>query len=99
MAKRQKPHIDLANTGAAVNVASGLAAGPYQFQVVNTEGSREIYYAFRATAPASIDDYFYAEPGEIVRFRVPDDAGVWCRTYPFTKASDRYTATLALSSL
>ena len=36
MAKRTKPHIDLPDTGAAVNIADGLAAGQYQFQAIET---------------------------------------------------------------
>ena len=99
MAKRTKPHIDLPDTGAAVNVADGLAAGQYQFQAIETRDAKPIYYAFVATAPTDIDDYFSAEPGELVSFRMPDDAGVWCRTYPYTLTSDRSPAVIALSSL
>ena len=99
MAKRQKPHIDLPDTAAAVNVASGLPAGQYKFQAVKTDSGKGVFYAFRATAPADIEDYFFAEYGEEVSFRVPTDSGVWVRTYPYTNNRDRHTAVLALSSL
>lgn len=98
MAKRQKPHIDLPDTAAAVNIRAGLPAGQYQFQA-NGPDAKGIFYAFRATAPADMDDYFHAEYGELILFRVPDDAGVWVRTYPYTKTSDRYSAVVSLSSL
>ena len=98
MAKRQKPKIELANTGAAVNVADGLAAGQYQFQA-RGQNEHGVYYAFGTTAPEDMDAYHLAEYGELVRFRVPTDSGVWVRTYPFTTASDRYSAVLSLSSI
>lgn len=72
-----RPHVDIGPR--PVNIGSGLRSGRYLAQVRDADPG-EVLYATAAQAPADLDDWFSARPGEYFTFSASAARPCWART-------------------
>ena len=72
-----RPHVDVGP--APVDIGTGLRSGRYIAQVRDADPG-EILYATAAQAPADLDDWFSAQPGEYFTFSASAACPCWVRT-------------------
>lgn len=83
-------HVNVGTT--PVDLTEGLTGTNYLAQPRRFPGEYGVLYAIAATAPAHLDDWFYADGGEWFRF-ARRGLPVWARKHP----DDGTTRTVAVA--
>ena len=91
MPAQQLSSIEL--TENPVNIADGLAAGSYEFQVsAESNASAIVLYSYGDTAPSELSQYFTARYPDRISFQVVSGTRLWCRV-----RSNNLPATVAIA--
>ncbi len=73
-----RAHVDLTPSPVAIGV--GLRAGRYVAQVRRDGDPGTVLYASASEAPADLEDWYSAGPGEFFAFSVSAACPTWART-------------------